>query len=98
MGLALLGDVGGAAHVLVGGIRAAADQGGRDVIAELVAGVGDLGGQAADRPRAIRSVGTDDVGLERREIEADDPIVEVLGVALDLHVGRDQVAVLFGQR
>ena len=60
--LGLLGHVGGAAHVLVRGVGAAADQGRRDRVREAVRGIGHLGGEparsgargraSAGRPRA----------------------------------------------
>ena len=85
--------VGGAAHVLVRRVRAAADQRRGDRVDEAVLRVGDLGGEARDRARAVRRVRADDVRLERREVELEHALVVLLRARLDLGVGREQRAV-----
>src|SRR5258706_135370 len=67
-------------------------------VASTVARVRDLGGEARDRPRAVRRVRADDVRLELREIDLDDPLEVLLGARLDLGVGREQLAVALDQR
>ena len=92
--LGLLGDVGGAAHVLVGGVGAAADQRGRDRVDEAVLRVAHLGGELRDRARAVGRMRADDVRLQLRQIDLDDAVVVLLGVGLDLRVGLEQMLVL----
>ena len=94
----LLRDVGGATHVLVGRVGAAADQRGRDRVRERVGRIGDLGRKLADRPGAIRRVGSDDVRLELGQIELDDDVVVLLRTLLDFLVRREQRRVPFGER
>ena len=83
----LVGDVGGAAHVLVGGVGAAADEGGVDGVDEAVGAVGDLGGEHGYGAGPVGGVGPDDVGLEGREVDLDEPVEVGRGVGGDLGVG-----------
>ena len=79
--LGLRGDVGGAAHVLVGRVGAAADQGRRDRVDGSRSRVRHLGGELGDRTRPVGRVRSDDVRLERREVELDHAVVVLLRVA-----------------
>ena len=96
--LRLLGHVRRAAHVLVGGIGAAADEGRGDLVEERVLRVGHLGGELPDRARAIRGVGPDHVRLQRRQVEPHHSLVVLLGVGLDLLVRGQEVRIARGQR
>ena len=96
--LRLLGDIRGAAHILVGRVGAAADQRGRDLVDKAVLRVGHLGGELGDRARPVGRMGTDDVGLELGEIELDDAVVVLRGIGLDLLVRFEQMLVLLHQR
>ncbi len=62
--LRLLGDIGRTAHILVGGIGAAADQCRRDPVDKPVLCIRDLGGEPGNRPRPVRRMRPDDVGFE----------------------------------
>ena len=92
--LGLLGDVGGAAHILVGRVGAAADQRRRDLVDELVLRIGHLGGELGDRARAVGRMRADDVGLELGQVELDDAVVVFLGIGLDFLVRFEQMLVL----
>ena len=93
----LVGNVGGAAHVLVGGVGAAADEGGVDGVDEAVGVVGDLGGEHGYGAGPVGGVGPDDVGLEGREVDLDEAVEVGRGVVGDLGVGRDEGGVGVGE-
>ena len=57
-------------------------------------GIGELGLELRQRPRAVGRVRPDDVRLERGEIELEHALVVLLGVRFDFGVGLEQVAVL----
>ena len=96
--LRLLGDVGGAAHILVGGIGAAADQRGRDLVDKPILRVGDLGGELGDRSRPVGRMRADDVGFELGQVELDHAVVVFRRIGLDLLVGLEQMLILLEQR
>ena len=82
----LVGDVGGAAHVLVGGVGAAADEGGVDGVDKAVGTVGDLGGEHGYGAGPVGRVGPDYVGLEGREVDLDEPVEVGRGIVDDLSI------------
>ena len=88
----LRGDVGGAAHVLVRRVGAAADQRGRDRIDKAVPASATSAASLRDRARAVRRVRADDVRLERRRDRARARGRSTRsGFGLDLRVRREQV-------
>ncbi len=91
----LLRDVGGAADVFIGGIRAAADQ--RRLQFDRIAFLLRFRGQLGDRTGEIRRVGTDDVRLELGQIDFDDLIVVLLRRLIDFGVRHKQVPAGHGE-
>jgi len=90
VGLCLLGDVRGAAHILVGRIRTAADQGGRDFVDKTVVRVGHLGGEREIGARSVGGMRADHIGLQLGQIELDHTVVVFRRVGLDLFVRLQQ--------
>ncbi|CAB4607989.1 unannotated protein [freshwater metagenome] len=92
------GDGGGAADVLVGGVRAGADEGRRDLHWPAF-GLG-FGAEFAHLAGAVGSVRAVDEGLERGEVDLDDLIEVLLGigenVVIGAQVGGDSVGGLGG--
>ena len=96
VGPGLLGDVGGAAHVLVGGVCAASDEGRVYLVDEGVAGVPDLGGELGYRARPVGGVWAGDVRLQGGQVYLDDTVEEATGLGDDLVVWRKEGAVAVG--
>ena len=68
VGLGLLGNVGGTAHVLVGGVGAAADEG-RGNFVHQASVFPQLLGHAGDGPRAVGRVGANQVRLQLGQVD-----------------------------
>ena len=90
--LGLVRNVGGAAHVLVGRVGAAADKGHGNIV--HVALCLYLFGQMGDRTGKVRCMGADHVRLQRGEVNVDDSVVESVRVCLNFRVCFQQMPVL----
>ena len=95
LGHGLAGHVGRAAHVLVGGVGAGADQRGRQL--DRIVLLGQLSLEGRDRPIQVGRIGADDVRLQRAQVDLDHPVVVALRVGLDLGVGLQVLGDLLGQ-
>ena len=95
-GLGLLRHVGRTAHVLVGRVGAAANQGCRNSVYE--GGVlTQFRSHLRDWPGAVGRVGAHQVGFQLRQVDLNDLVVVLPGVGFAFLVGRKQVPVLVGQ-
>ena len=96
VGPSLLGNVRGAAHVLIGGVRAASDQGSVYLVDEGVVRVPHLGGELGYRARPVGGVGARDLRLQPGQVDLDDPVEEQPRLGYDLVVGGKEGAVAVG--
>ena len=83
-GVRLPGHIGRAAHVLVGGVGATADQGRREIVRKAGFAVGDLRGKARERAHAVGRERAGDVRLQGGEVEPQHAVVVGFRRLLDL--------------
>ncbi len=94
-GPGLFHHVGNPGEVLVRRVGAGPDQGGGQLVG--VSFGFHCGGHLGYRPRQVRSVGSDQVGLQGGEVDLDHPGIEPARVCLNLGVGGQKVAVAAGE-